>query len=550
MLTACTKTPDQDFSSFKQELMKEVYSENSISLNLSFHDPVSLGIQSDLYRLDFEDEEDYKNYAKDVKEILKQLKSYKNLEDEELMDQKVLIAYFEDSLKRYDFYSFEVAESLSLYQGVIFNLPSYLEVYDFRDEKELESYFHFIETFPKDVKFYLDLEMKRQENNQGFGQEEIDRMLLQAQSLKDDIVKEDFFLKTLFKEKMATVSFDVSDQIITKHNQLMDESLALAYATIIDVLSQIDAEESTGLANKNHGKAYYNMLVNEYLGGTIKIKDYMQFLLKDYEKTMDTLFNFDMNYFDIYEKGEYYPSFDDKEAMLEFLFESIGKDFPSIESVNYEIRQVDISQAESAAPAYYFTPKIDAKQGDLQLIYFNQEYSDTLYDTMAHEAFPGHMYYFNYLGALKLDPLRYTLTSSSVIEGWANYAENYSMRYIADEDFNEFVQSYTHLIQVAHIILDLGVHYYGWDVIQLQDMMMDLGLIDQNVALEDMQETYLHFVMYPGNYVKYYGSSLEIEHIKASYLKQNPNKTDFDFHKEILDIGPSSLSVIKEVLNP
>ena len=155
-------------------------------------------------------------------------------------------------------------------------------------------------------------------------------------------------------------------------------------------------------------------------------------------------------------------------------------------------------------------------------------------------------YQLNYLRQLNMHPLRYMLSTSATIEGWAKYAENYSLSYITDQTLYEFITEYTYLIEMAHMILEMGVNYYDWDMTQFEENMMNLGLISEDESVEQLEASYLSFVMSPGDYVKYYGTSMEIRNMAKQYRKKG--KSDLEFHTDYLDVGVTSLRVIKEAL--
>ena len=47
----------------------------------------------------------------------------------------------------------------------------------------------------------------------------------------------------------------------------------------------------------------------------------------------------------------------------------------------------------------------------------------TLYTTLAHEGYPGHLYQTVYYASTKPDPLRSIFNFGGYVEGWATYAE-------------------------------------------------------------------------------------------------------------------------------
>lgn len=69
------------------------------------------------------------------------------------------------------------------------------------------------------------------------------------------------------------------------------------------------------------------------------------------------------------------------------------KDFPALDTTDYEIRYVHESMEDFLSPAFYLTPPLDT--GRPNVIYINRAGSRSnleLFTTLSHEGFPGHLY--------------------------------------------------------------------------------------------------------------------------------------------------------------
>ena len=51
--------------------------------------------------------------------------------------------------------------------------------------------------------------------------------------------------------------------------------------------------------------------------------------------------------------------------------------------------------------------------------------------TVAHEAYPGHMFQSLYTRSHTSHPYMFLSASTGYLEGWATYVENYSMKYFS-----------------------------------------------------------------------------------------------------------------------
>ena len=187
------------------------------------------------------------------------------------------------------------------------------------------------------------------------------------------------------------------------------------------------------------------------------------------------------------------------------------------------------------------------------VIYINPESSlkgISLFTTLAHEGFPGHLYQTVYAResniADKKNPLRGLLDYPGYCEGWALYVElnayDYGANYYAVN--TEALKLSRSLELCLCALLDLHIHYYGLPLSQAQALLAQFG-----VSTEDARDIYSYIEQEPANYLKYYLSYLEILSLKEK-AKQlwKENYSDYRFHQFYLDAGPSDFSSLRERL--
>ena len=79
---------------------------------------------------------------------------------------------------------------------------------------------------------------------------------------------------------------------------------------------------------------------------------------------------------------------------------------------------------EHLSPAFYMIPAIDNTEENV--IYINRAHMNddlTLFTTLAHEGYPGHLYQTVYYENTDPDPIRSVMDFGGYVEGWATYAE-------------------------------------------------------------------------------------------------------------------------------
>ena len=94
---------------------------------------------------------------------------------------------------------------------------------------------------------------------------------------------------------------------------------------------------------------------------------------------------------------------------------------------------------------------------------------------------------------------------------------------------------------------DIGIHYYGWDEDILLDFLSEYGIHDKEVV-----SVIYHIIGNdPANYLKYYVGYMNFEDLRNECEKMYPDTfSPMDFHKCILQTGPSSFSILRrELLN-
>ena len=210
-----------------------------------------------------------------------------------------------------------------------------------------------------------------------------------------------------------------------------------------------------------------------------------------------------------------------------------------------------------SSPAYYLTPPID----DLwhNTIYLNEpNITDdlTLYTTLAHEGYPGHLYQTVYsqsfLNQQNASIIRSLLHYGGFVEGWAVYVENLSYGYAAQLTKNEEAAAYIEACRLnrnLHLCLysymDIAIHYDGATPEQIGRFLENLGLGQHTNA----EAIYEYLVEEPCNYLKYYLGYLEFLSLKQQAKELwGADYSDYRFHKFVLETGPSDFRSLGEQL--
>ena len=333
-----------------------------------------------------------------------------------------------------------------------------------------------------------------------------------------------------------------------KKNVVIDASNLLAF---------MDESTSYGTCTLPKGKDYYSLLTKQATGSSRPVTELISMTEQALENALGTVLNTALTHQDAYfyycehPLESYYQS---PEAMLQNLSLMIREDYPLLSSQpTYEVKTVSDSLAGSSSPAFYMIPAIDDYMNNTIYInpLHNNEENGSLFPTLAHEGFPGHLYQTVYFNESNPSDIRQLLNYPGYVEGWASYVELDSLtflKYPMDEDSLCKLYQSDIIINLALCArIDMGVNYEGWTLADTRTFFENQGFNSYYA-----QDVYAYVVEAPTNYLSYFIGYLEIVNIKDAYQRQTlEQSSEKAFHKKLLDIGPADFETIrKNVLKP
>ena len=222
-------------------------------------------------------------------------------------------------------------------------------------------------------------------------------------------------------------------------------------------------------------------------------------------------------------------------------------DFPSVASVSCQVKYVDPSLEKYLSPAFYLTPPLDRMNE--HVIYINpaSHYDSlSLYTTLAHEGWPGHLYQTLYENSCGFDPVRNLLHFGGYVEGWATYVEWLSYAYaIPDQEMAELLSANGAVSLGLHARADVGIHYEGWSLEDAEYFFSGYGVTNPDTVYQIYQSV----IQDPGNYLKYYLGASEILKLKEQAEAALSDRFVLKyFHTFFLSIGHSPFPVIEDYM--
>lgn len=546
-------TTQKDFEQFLKDLPAEMMSNDDLNLEFTFENPENYGFEQTLLELPFNDFNDYKETNEQTKELLKKLDqfSYKQLTSSQQLTYDILEDYLKRNQMDEDFYYLD-NNYLGSFVGFQAQLPLLLNEYTFERENDLNSYFHILETSPEVFKKYADNEKERQKYHVGMSQDILDKVIQQC----DNFVKnKDVFLIESINKKIDQVSFYDNQQkqaAKEKNEKLLKENFVKAYEDLGRELSSIEANTAqTGLANLENGKKYYEYLLKKTTGIDDSIKDISRYLKNKLSQKIIAMSQFGAKNPELVQNFDfdkiYYSSLDSFEENIDYLSQAAQADYPTTDKINYDITIVPDSMKENFSPAAYLVGKIDASDDAVEHIWVNGKYERSLFLTLAHEGYPGHMYQHTYFKRLQLPTIRYLMDYSGYSEGWATYIENNAYKYVdGNEEQMKMLELYQlnqDITQCLISLMDIGIHYEGWSYEKyVQEIKQYFDMDD-----ESLKQQYDLIVETPTNYLHYYLNGMKYQDLYDHAKDQLGDQFNaVEFNKVLLETGPSSLSILEK----
>lgn len=580
------------FESFTENLFRAEVSANTLTLHYALADPASQEIKKSAVSLGTvsSDAASAEETARLCQNYEKQLKNfhYSRLSKDNQLTLDMLLLYFHTRASLGKNYILD--EPLGPSLGIQAQLPVLLAEYAFYTKEDISDYLKLLGTIKPYFQSILDFEKEKISSGCFMSNTTLDRILKQCSSFiqnPDSNYMDDIFAQKLKTFSNPKLSQKDQEELCTYHHKLIIQQVIPAYQELVSGLKTLrgSGKNSRGLAYFEGGRAYYLYLLQSQTGTYVPVKKIEQRLsaqlLKDYEE-IQTLLKSDPSLAS--SLSQYSTAITlTPSQMLEKLPSLMAGDFPELKNTTYELRSVHESMKSFLSPAFYLTPPVDT--GSPNVIYINNSGRSTsleLFGTLAHEGFPGHLYQTVSFSRSKPANIRYLITSSGYVEGWATYVESYAYQYAASlmtnlsrnsasSDFHDSdtsgtsdtsgksstsnMSSASNATRLAWLnrsmnlciysLIDIGIHYRGWEQARVAAFLKAFGITNASAA----SEIYQYIVETPGNYLKYYWGYLNFLDLKKSC--QNSMGADFDlkkFHRKIMEIGPVQFPVLEKYL--
>lgn len=540
------ETESDRFEQFMKERFAEVMSSDYMNMHFTVKDYEAYGIEKPEATLGHVTKQDYADSVQSAKDDLQELEKfdYDRLSDAQKTDYDVYRHSLQETIDLSGYWQMD--DFFNDATGILNNLITTFTEYVFYQKSDVDDYLQVLSSVPA----YLDdaIALTKEQAAAGFflsdaqledANEAIDRFLEKT---------DDNALITVFNENMDSLDFLSEDEKETykaQNREQIQNAYLPAIRKVKTVINDLAGSRNFegGLCNYGEtGKAYYEALAKSKSSTTMSVQEQFDFLNTFLSELID-------NYIEVLKAN---PSVDEDyeretvdvttpEDILRQLQENM-QDYPEGPEVTYKASYLDPSVANDSIMAYYMEPPIDALYDNvIKINKDNIADANTLYGTLAHEGFPGHLYQITWFLNTDPNPLRAALSNIGYTEGWAMYVEvNQYARSSLSQSVAQMHAIETTLGYVMDAAADLAVNGLGYTEEDLAEWMDDLGLNSDNA-----ESLYDFALSAPGQILPYGFGMAKFLTLKAQAQQALGSAFDIKaFHEVLLKGGDRPFEMV------
>ena len=236
--------------------------------------------------------------------------------------------------------------------------------------------------------------------------------------------------------------------------------------------------------------------------------------------------------------------------MLEHLRHNTGAFFKDLGDVDYTVDYINADTASEGAVAYYWHAPVDNLDQNIIRVNPNSNREGySIYATLAHEGFPGHLYQNIYFYKTNPHLYRTALGYIGYSEGWAVYTTYYALQSL---DLNEYVSACLFYLDnyyfFEYALVDMAVNYYGWSTNDLYKYFKDNSILSYSKAYLESIRNWV--IQIPGVYCSYGTGASMMFMLRDKAIKALGNKFDFpEFHELLIKNGPLPFSQLEAIVD-
>ena len=537
------------FREYTWELFCREAASDTVNLHYTLKDPEEYGIEDPPVTFGSFDaeEEAVKAASENMRRSLLGF-SYDDLDTQNRLTYDVLNDRLKSMDKSAEYLLYE--EPLGLVSGVQTQLPVVLSEYQFYDRQDADDYLALLKTTGEYFDSLIRFENEKSEAGLFMADYAADTVIGQCRAFLD--MGDGNYLYSTFADRIEEIKELTKEE---KSEYIQDNALAIqdyvfpAYEKLTAAVEDLkgSGKNEKGLVFLPQGKEYYELLAEQSTGSERSVdemKDLTRRQISDDLEAMEQVLG--ISYGEAEEAAASIGQ-ESAELILSHLKQGISRTFPEAPETELEVKYVPEEMEEHLSPAFYMIPAID-NTGE-NVIYINQGHMGndlTLFTTLAHEGYPGHLYQTVFYESTDPDPIRSLMDFGGYVEGWATYAEmgSYYLTPLSKEQA-VILQKNSSVILGLYALADIGIHYDGWSRMDTIAFFSNYGITDADTV----EEIYELIIGSPANYLKYYIGYVEFLELKKDWVKEKGE--DFSqkkFHEAVLEVGPAPFGIVEDYM--
>lgn len=552
LLSGCGKGQIQDenerFRDYTEALFASEVSSDAVTLHYTLKDPETFGIRSEAEGFGeiTSDPSQLRAAAENMRKVLDGFE-YKELDIRNQITYDILDYSAGTAEESADYLLYD--EPMGLVSGIQTQLPVILSEYQFYDREDVEDYLRLMESTPEYFESLIEFEQKKSEAGLFMADYAAETVVEQCNAFLD--MGEGNYLYSTFKDRVHEVkelSEKEKSDYIQENALMMEDYIYPAYQKLISAVKGLmgTGENEKGLCFLPDGKEYYEILVKQSTGTDRTVRELEDLTRRQITEDLEAMEAIVGTTAEDAKETMAKSGQEDAEIILGKLEAGIRNAFPESPETELKIKYVPSEMEEHLSPAFYMIPAID-NTGE-NVIYLNQSKMGddlTLFTTLAHEGYPGHLYQTVYYEGTDPDPVRSLFSFGGYVEGWATYAEmcSYYLTPLSKEQA-VLLQKNSSIILALYALADMGIHYEGWSRLDTVAFFSSYGITDA----ETVEQIYELIIGSPANYLKYYIGYVELLELKKEWFRKQEEASQKEFHDAVLTTGPAPFEIVEEYM--
>lgn len=537
-----TLDDNAEFDAYLDTIFDELVSDNYLYMHFNVADYKAMGIEKPevgfghiVYGVD---EEEFNKTEKQLEDLL--AFDYDSLSLRQQYDYDLLHYSLLETLcgLEYSKYNLIFSSSSQFSDGIVTNLMEFAMY----DEESEEDFLVVLKDVPNYINEAIEYS-KRQSNDDLYHS---DDMLDEEISYIDNLISSNG--KSIYEHYK---DYDIYPEV----KEIVENEVIPSFVTLKDYLKTLYGKTTSDkltLSKIDKGYAEYTYIINSSNNGDMNVI---------YNQLVEVYTDWVYNFISAYQKNENiledYEDFlnDDKvinqsaEDMLEYLRNNSSKRYEYLEDASYVVSALDT--LGDSTLGYYVSPPIDNLNQNVIRVNAkidNDEYDQmSVFEVMAHEGFPGHLYQNIYFQQRNPHKFRATQSFIGYTEGYADLAAMDAIDMLNVDDGYKAVAKLNSITFNSHLLLsivDLGVNYFGWDVNTIGNKLEKLFL-DKAIA----QPLYDMVVAMPGTFVRYGVGYVSHLNLRKKAMDELGDKFDFvAYDRAIIENGPLPFAILEGVV--